>query len=304
MPRSRRKEAVPQLLVIAIVGLAAQLIDGALGMAYGATSATLLLAVGASPALASATVHLAEVGTTFVSGAAHTRFGNVDWRVVVPLALPGAGAAFVGAVVLTSIPGDEAKPYVAAFLLLLGAYVFVRFALGVGPRRSACSGRVRRRWLAPLGAVAGFLDAVGGGGWGPVTTSTLVASAKMEPRRVIGSVDTAEFLVAGAASAGFLVGLGSQAINWSWVLALLAGGVVAAPIAAWLVRSLTPRLLGTGVGVILVLTNGNTLATELGAPTDAAMQLVYAGLAATTLVAATFLATRRRREATASVEVS
>lgn len=294
---------MPQLVLIAIVGLAAQLIDGALGMAYGATSATLLLAVGASPALASATVHLAEVGTTFVSGAAHTRFGNVEWRMVLPLAVPGAVAAFIGAVVLTSIPGDVAKPYVAAFLLVLGAYVFVRFALGVGARRSARTGPIRRRFLAPLGGVAGFLDAVGGGGWGPVTTSTLVASERTEPRRVIGSVDTAEFLVAVAASAGFLVGLGSQAINWTWVAALLAGGIVAAPIAAWLVRSLTPRLLGTGVGVILVLTNGNTLAKEMGASTDAAMQLVYAGLAATTLIAAGLLAARRKRLATESVEV-
>ena len=286
---------MPQIVLIAIVGLAAQLIDGALGMAYGATSATLLLAVGASPAMASATVHLAEVGTTFVSGAAHARFGNVDWRVVLPLALPGAVAAFFGAVVLTSIPGDTAKPYIAAFLLLLGAYVFVRFALGVGARRASRGTGFRRRFLAPLGAVAGFLDAVGGGGWGPVTTSTLVASERMEPRRVIGSVDTAEFLVALGASAGFLIGLGSQAIAWSWVAALLAGGVIAAPIAAWLVRSLTPRLLGTGVGIILVLTNGNTLAKELGASTDAAMQVVYAALAATTLVTAALIAARRNR---------
>ena len=294
---------MPNLVIIAVVGLAAQLIDGALGMAYGATSATLLLAVGASPALASATVHLAEVGTTFVSGAAHARFGNVDWRVVLPLALPGAVAAFAGAVLLTSIPGDEAKPYVAAFLLALGVYVFVRFALGVGARRARRGGPVRRRWLAPLGAVAGFLDAVGGGGWGPVTTSTLIASERMEPRRVIGSVDTAEFLVAVAASAGFLVGLGSQAMEWAWVGALLVGGIVAAPIAAWLVRSLTPRLLGTGVGVILVATNGTTLAEELGASTDSAMQLVYGALAAATLVAAVLVAARRGRAAPRAVEV-
>lgn len=286
---------MPQIVLIAIVGLAAQLIDGALGMAYGATSATLLLAVGASPVAASATVHLAEVGTTFVSGAAHTRFGNVDWKVVMPLALPGAAAAFVGALVLTAIPGDLIKPYIAAFLLLLGVYVFVRFALGVGARRAVGKKRFRRRFLAPLGAVAGFLDAIGGGGWGPVTTSTLVASERMEPRRVIGSVDTAEFLVAVAASAGFLIGLGSQGINWSWVLALLGGGIIAAPIAAWLVRSITPRLLGTGVGVILVLTNGNTLAKELGAATDGAMQVAYAALAAATLIGAALLAARRGR---------
>lgn len=293
---------MPQIVLIAIAGFAAQLVDGALGMAYGATSASLLLAIGTSPVLASATVHLSEVGTTLVSGAAHARFGNVDWRIVLPLALPGAAAAFAGAVVLTAIPGDVAKPYVAAFLLLLGAYVFIRFAIGVGARRAARPGRVRRRWLAPLGAVAGFLDAIGGGGWGPVTTSTLVASEKMEPRRVIGSVDTAEFLVAVAASAGFLVGLGSQAIHWAWVAALLAGGIVAAPMAAWLVRSLTPRLLGTGVGVILVVTNGNTLTTELGVSTDGAMPVVYAALAAGALVAAAWLAAQRSRGTASSAE--
>jgi uncharacterized membrane protein YfcA len=268
-------------------------------MAYGATSATLLLAVGVSPALASATVHLAEVGTTLVSGVAHSRFGNVDWRVVLPLALPGAAAAFAGAVLLTSIPGDTAKPYVAAFLLLLGAYVFARFALGAGGRRPPRGGRPRRRALAPLGALAGFLDAVGGGGWGPVATSTLVASGRIEPRRVIGSVDTAEFLVALAASAGFLVGLGSAAINWAWVGALLAGGVIAAPIAAWIVRSVTPRLLGAGVGTILVLTNGGTLAGEFGVPTDAAMLVAYSGLALATLAAAALLAARKIRPARA-----
>ncbi len=216
-----------------------------------------------------------------------------------PLAVPGAATAFAGAVLLTSIPGDLAKPYVSAFLLLLGVYVFVRFALGVGIRRSCPKRALRRRWLAPLGAVAGFLDAMGGGGWGPVTTSTLVASERMEPRKVIGSVDTAEFLVAVAASIGFLLGLGSQAINWSWVAALLAGGVIAAPIAAWLVRSLTPRLLGTGVGLVLVLTNSNTLLKELGASTDAPMQVAYATLAATTLLLAGFLAARKRRTVTA-----
>lgn len=289
---------MPHIVVIAIVGLAAQLIDGALGMAYGATSATLLLAVGASPVMASATVHLAEVGTTLASGVAHARFGNVDWRVVVPLAVPGAAAAFVGAFVLTSIPGELAKPYVAAFLLLLGAYVFVRFALRAGSRARGRRVPVRRRWLAPLGAVAGFLDAVGGGGWGPVTTSTLVASERMEPRRVIGSVDTAEFLVALGASAGFLIALGSQAMNWAWVGALLAGGIVAAPIAAWLVRALTPRLLGTGVGLILVLTNGTTLAKELGASTDAAMHVAYGALAGCVLLTAAVVAARRSRPAT------
>lgn len=291
---------MPHLVIIAVVGLAAQLIDGALGMAYGATSATLLLAVGSSPVMASATVHLAEVGTTLASGAAHWRFGNVRWRLVLPLALPGAVAAFLGAIVLTSIPGDTIKPYVAGFLALLGVYVFARFALGIGVRKTSGAPKpLRKRTLAPLGAVAGFLDAIGGGGWGPVTTSTLVASGREEPRKVIGSVDTAEFLVATAASAGFLVGLGSQAMNWAWVGALLAGGLIAAPIAAWLVRRLTPRVLGTAVGSILVLTNGSTLLREAGAPTDGVMVAAYGLIALALLAGAAAVGVRRLRAATA-----
>ena len=175
--------------------------------------------------------------------------------------------------------------------------MFARFALGIRPvkARTDSGAPMPKRRLAPLGAVAGFLDAVGGGGWGPVATSTLVASGRLEPRKVIGSVDTAEFLVALAASAGFLVGLGSQAIAWEMVAALLAGGVVAAPIAAWLVRSITPRVLGTGVGVILVLTNGNTLLREAGLATDSAMQIAYAALAAGVLATAALAAVQRQR---------
>jgi uncharacterized protein len=291
---------VPYLVVLGLIGLCAQLIDGALGMAYGATSATLLLSTGATPAVASATVHLAEVGTTFVSGVSHWRFGNVNWRLVVPLALPGAAAGFVGAVVLTSIPGDVAKPYVAGFLLLLGLYVLVRFA----SRRSGNSRRRERKPLSrplllPLGATAGFLDAVGGGGWGPLTTTTLVASERVEPRKAIGSVDTAEFLVSLAASVGFLLGLGQEAVNWAWACALLAGGVVAAPIAAWLVRSLDTRVLGVGVGSVLMVTNGDTLLGELGIRVDGAMPYVYAALGATMTVAAVPMIRRRLRTAPA-----
>lgn len=291
---------MPYFLLIAVIGLAAQLVDGALGMAYGATSATLLLATGASPVVASATVHMAEVGTTFVAGVSHWRFGNINWRIVFPLAIPGAVAAFLGAVVLTSIPGDAIKPYIAGFLMILGLYVLLRF----GFRRAALWERshrpLPRPLLVPLGAVAGFLDAVGGGGWGPLTTTTLVASERVEPRKAIGSVDTAEFLVAVAASAGFLVGIGNQAIDWTWGLALLAGGVVAAPIAAWLVRSLNTRVLGIGVGAVLLLTNAGTVLGELGVSVAGAMPYVYSVIALTLLgTAGVMLARRRLRTATA-----
>src|SRR5215216_4776332 len=156
-----------KLVLFGMVGVLAQLIDGALGMAYGLTSTTLLVAAGTAPAAASATVHLAELGTTAVSGVSHWRFGNVDWRTVRWMTFPGAAGAFAGAVVLSSISGDTARPWVAAILSVLGVYVLFRF-LGRprGPRPRA--GRpLPSGLLAPLGLGAGFLDAVGGGGWGP-----------------------------------------------------------------------------------------------------------------------------------------
>jgi uncharacterized protein len=246
------------LIVLAIVGFLAQLVDGALGMAYGATSASLVLAAGVAPAAASASVHLAEVGTTAVSGFSHWHFGNVDWRTVRRLGIPGAIGAFVGAVVLSNLSADIAKPWMASILLVLGVYILLRFTLKGAPQKE---GRryVRGRFVAPLGLGAGFIDATGGGGWGPVSTPTLIASGRMEPRKVIGSVDTSEFLVAVAASVGFLAALGSQGIKTSYVVALLAGGIVAAPIAAWFVRLVTARLLGACVGGLILITNTRTI---------------------------------------------
>lgn len=250
-----------KLLVLAFVGLVAQLVDGALGMAYGLTSSTLLLLAGIAPAAASASVHLAEVGTTFAAGVAHWRFGNVDWRVVRRIAVPGALGAFAGATFLSALSTAAAAPWMAAILFTLGTYLLVRFARPLRTERRA--GRLRSRFLSPLGLVAGFVDATGGGGWGPVATPALLVSGRLEPRRVIGSVDTAEFLVAGAASVGFLIGLGAEGFLLPMVLALLAGGLIAAPVAAWLVRLVPAQLLGAAVGGVIVLTNARTLMRAL-----------------------------------------
>src|SRR5687767_4432417 len=187
------------LIVLVVVGFLAQLVDGALGMAYGATSASLVLAAGLAPATASASVHLAELGTTAVSGFSHWRFGNVDWRTVRRIGIPGALGAFVGAVVLSSISAEIARPWMAGILLAIGSYILLRFTL-FGPRKPSGRRYVRGRYLAPLGLGAGFIDATGGGGWGPVATPTILATGRMEPRKVIGSVDTSEFLVASSAS--------------------------------------------------------------------------------------------------------
>lgn len=246
-----------KLLVLAFVGLLAQLVDGALGMGYGVTSTTLLLIAGAAPASASASVHLAEIGSTLAAGISHWRFGNVDWRVVRRIALPGAIGAFAGATVLSSISTETAAPWMAGILLALGLYLLLRFARPLTQRRAA--GPLRSRFLGPLGLVAGFVDATGGGGWGPVATPSLLVSGRMEPRKVIGSVDTAEVIVAAAASVGFLIGLGSQGFVLPTVAALLIGGVIAAPVAAWLVRIMPAQLLGAAVGGLIVLTNTRTL---------------------------------------------
>ncbi|MGP2441210.1 sulfite exporter TauE/SafE family protein [Streptomyces sp. JW3] len=246
------------LILLALAGLGAQLVDGSLGMAYGVTSTTLLLAMGTNPAAASATVHLAEIGTTLMSGASHWRFGNVDWKVVARIGIPGAVGSFLGATVLSKLSTEVAEPVMSLILLGLGLYVMSRFTLR-GLPKDRLGKPLRRRFLTPLGLVAGFLDATGGGGWGPVGTPALLASGRMEPRKVIGSIDTSEFLVAIAASLGFLFSLGSQGIEWTWVLAFLLGGLIAAPIAAFLVRIFPPRVLGSAVGGVIIVTNVRTL---------------------------------------------
>jgi uncharacterized membrane protein YfcA len=283
------------LVVLLGVGFLAQLVDGALGMAYGATSTSLVLAAGLAPATASASVHLAELGTTAVSGYSHRRFGNVDWRTVRRIGIPGAVGAFLGAVVLSSISAEIAKPWMAGILLVLGVYILVRFTLW-GPRRPKGWRRyVRGRYLVPLGLGAGFIDATGGGGWGPVATPTLLATGRMEPRKVVGSVDTSEFLVAFAASIGFLLALGSQGIAFKYVGALLAGGVVAAPIAAWLVRKVTASLLGASVGGLILITNARTLFDAYDVA-GATRNPVYLTLAVVWVFAVAFVVRRHRRD--------
>jgi uncharacterized membrane protein YfcA len=282
------------LLVLLAVGFLAQLIDGALGMAYGTTSTSLALAAGLAPATASATVHMAELGTTLASGFSHRRFGNVDWRTVKGVGLTGAAGAFLGAIVLSSISAELAEPWMAAVLLVLGAYILCRFTLGAPPRLKARSG-VRGRYLAPLGFGAGFVDATGGGGWGPALTPALLASGRMEPRKVIGSVDTSEFLVAFAASVGFLIALGSRGIAWSFLGALLAGGLVAAPVAAWLVRKITAGLLGAAVGGMIVLTNVRTLFEAFDVDAGARGP-VYISILSVWLVAVALVVRRHRRD--------
>lgn len=234
-------------------------------------SMSLLLAIGVAPAVASATVHIAKIGTAVISGAAHWRFGNVDGRAVLLLGVPGAVGAYLGATLLSSLSLNAAKPYVSVILLTLGAVIVARF---IHRRRTAnqtpedaAERPVRPRWLlAPLGLIGGFVDASGGGGWGPVTTTTLVASRQLSTRTTIGTVNAAELLVAIAASVGFLQHLGSAGVRWDITAAILLGGLLAAIPAAWLVRHVDDRVLGMGVGVLIVVLSIDSFLTLLAVP--------------------------------------
>ncbi|MFB9662460.1 sulfite exporter TauE/SafE family protein [Glycomyces mayteni] len=280
------------LVLLGIVGLVAQLVDGSLGMAYGVTSTTLLLAIGTNPAAASATVHLAEIGTTLASGASHWRFGNVDWKVVLKIGIPGAVGAFAGATFLSWLSTELAAPVMSIILLGLGLYLLIRFTLrGLDGRNLGKP--LRKRFLTPLGLVGGFLDATGGGGWGPVGTPALLASGRIEPRKVIGSIDTSEFLVALAASLGFLFALGSQGIDFAWVGVLLLGGLIAAPIAAWLVRHIPPRVLGSAVGGVIILTNVRTLLRSDWIAASNTVQIIAYIAIAVVWIAAVWYSVRR-----------
>ncbi len=253
------------LIIFALVGVGAQLVDGALGMAFGVTASTLLVLSGVAAAQASAAVHLAEVGTTFASGLSHWKFQNIDWPIVAKLGVPGAIGAFLGATVLSALSTEDAAPLMAAILLGIGVYVLVRFSLGRPPGLRATHTPHTAKFLAPLGLFGGFIDASGGGGWGPVTTSTLLSQGKTAPRTVIGSVSASEFLVAVSASLGFLLGLREEFLhNLPIVLGLAVGGVIAAPFAAWLVTKVSPALLGTAVGGVIVLTNSQKLVKYFG----------------------------------------
>ena len=292
-------------LLLALAGLGAQLVDGSLGMAYGVSSTTLLLAVGVAPALASAAVHIAEVGTTAVSGISHASFGNVDWAKIAWMAIPGGIGAFLGAYALVYASTAEAtaglvEPVVAVLLFSLGVYVLSRFAF----RRNERPVEVRpisRKFLSPLGLVAGFLDALGGGGWGPIATPTLLSSGRMEPRKIIGTVDTSEFVVALCASFGFLFSLTFAEIPWQVVGALLVGGIVAAPLAAFIVKKLPARILGTVVGGVILLVNMQTFFEAIGLQ-GAAASVGYFLIVTVWLAAIAFaiVALRRDRAVTES----
>ena len=263
-----------RLIIFAFIGFLAQLIDGSLGMAYGVTSSSLLLTFGMAPAIASASIHISEVITTAASGMAHMKFGNVDSQALYKLIIPGSIGAFIGACFLSNLPGDMIKPYISLFLLMLGIYVVIRLLFKVKKDSEKKNLNLPKKQAIPLGLIAGFADATGGGGWGPLMTPILMSKDGNSARKVVGTVDTSEFAIAISATFGFLISLGWQDINWFWVIALMLGGVIAAPIAAWLVRILPSYLLGVFVGGFIVLTNVWTL-LKVWSISDLGETLIY-----------------------------
>jgi hypothetical protein len=232
------------LLLFVAVGLAAQLVDGAIGMAYGVTSTSVLLSLGVPPATASAAVHAAETFTTGASGLAHLHLRNIDRNLLWRLAIPGMIGGAIGAYVLTAIPGETIRPFVNAYLLLLGLFILWRALTQRAPSAPSL------RQVAPLGFIGGGLDAMGGGGWGAIVTSTLVGQGA-KPRYAIGTVNLTEFFVTATISATFLFTIGLTL--WPMIAGLVIGGIIAAPFAAYATRHLPDRALMVLVGLVVVI---------------------------------------------------
>lgn len=242
-----------EFLQYAGIGFLAQMVDGALGMAYGVLSTSFLLGAGIPPAAASASVHTAEVVTTGLSGLSHAYFKNIDRRLFIRLAMAGVVGGAVGAYLLSSVPADAVRPFIAAYLGLMGIIILRRAILWgrrVAPKATP---------IAPLGFVGGLLDALGGG-WGPIVVSTLIGRGGT-PRYSIGTVNAAEFFVTLATSVTFVITLGFH--HGTIVLGLLAGGALAAPFAGYFSKRIPPRPFTYAVGIAIVLLSGWNLAMLL-----------------------------------------
>lgn len=237
------------IIIFIVVGFIAQIIDGALGMAYGVTSTTFLLSIGIPPVAASASVHVAEIFTSAVSGLSHLKFGNVDKKLLKRLVIPGVLGGILGAYILTVLPGRIIRPFVALYLLLMGLLILRKVFKKIQERAVETK-------LLPLGLVGGFLDAVGGGGWGPIVTSTLVTRGH-NPRFTIGSVNLAEFFVTAAIAATFFAIIGL--VHWRIIVGLIIGGVLAAPLGAYVCKRVPARALMIMVGVLIVSLSVRTI---------------------------------------------
>lgn len=243
-----------EFLLFCLAGFVAQLIDGTLGMAYGVSCSTILLHLGISPAVASASVHTAEVFTTGVSGLSHIYFKNVDKKLFLRLAIPGIIGAMLGAFLLSKVlDGHVIKPFIAGYLLILGALIIIKSI-----REPLFKDEIKQ--VTPLGFIGGLLDAIGGGGWGPVVTSNIIHRGKT-PQMTIGTVNTAEFFVAFFSTGVFVFFLGLE--GWKIILGLIFGGVLAAPVGPYLIKFFRPRALMFIVGLFIIITSCFTLYQSL-----------------------------------------
>jgi uncharacterized membrane protein YfcA len=233
-----------QFLLYLLIGFFAQIVDGSLGMAYGVSANALLLSTGISPVMASASVHISEVFTTLASGISHFKFKNVDKTIISQLIIPGVLGGVVGAYLLSSFPVDIIKPIITIYLLLMGIRILIKAFLNIPWIKFT------KLHFIILGLVGGFFDAVGGGGWGPIVTSTLLGRDD-EPRKVIGSVNISEFFVTFSEAVTFIAILGTA--PWSIVLGLIGGGIIAAPLAAFLTAKIANRTMFIIVGSVIII---------------------------------------------------
>jgi uncharacterized membrane protein YfcA len=275
------------LLLFAIAGFLASFVDGALGMGFGPTGSSILMASGLAPQAASATVNIAKVVTGLAAGLAHWRFENLDRKLVLRLAIPGSLGALFGVTVLANVSGVTLRPYLAMLLTLIGVRILLRFAQQqpapsqndiTAPDGSKETIHYDRRGVKTAAFIGGITNGLIGA-WGPVVTPFLLHRG-VNPRYAIGCVNTAEILVASTAAFSLVAAIGSSGVSGALVLALLIGGVAAAPIAAWAIRLVPPRPMGVAVATLLLLTNGRDIMAwaELGGP---AVWLVYGGILAT-----------------------
>ena len=242
------------LLLFIAIGFAAQMVDGAIGMAYGITATTTLMTMGVPLATASASVHAAETFTTAASGTAHWRMGNVDRRLVARLAVPGMIGGAVGAYILATVPNERIRVIVSTYLLGMGVMILWRAIRKEKPDDQP------PKQLGLLGLLAGFLDAVGGGGWGAMVTTTLIGRGAT-PRYAIGSANAAEFFVTATVTATFVAAIGLS--HWPVITGLVLGGILAAPFAAYATKRLPDQPMMIIVGTIVVLLSLRSLLSAL-----------------------------------------
>lgn len=243
----------PHILLFVLVGFIAQIIDGSLGMAYGVSSNALLLTLGVPPAAASASVHTSEVFTTLVSGLSHLKLGNVDKSLVKKLAIPGVLGGILGAYIISNIDSSLLKPIISIYLLIMGVRILIKAFQGVKVRDPDS---FKPLPMGILGLVGGFCDAAGGGGWGPIVTTTLLSQGST-PRKTIGSVNLSEFFVTLAEAVTFVITIGL--VHWTVIIGLLIGGMVAAPLGAFFTQRISIKPMMMLVGILVILLNVRTL---------------------------------------------